>query len=131
MLQLTAAEMRFFLTQSASNSATPDSLTGYGIPHFGSFENLMEISDKSQNFTIYPNPVFEGQFVIRANHPDDAEDITLKIYDTAGNLYLDTIISFDWQNLTQVISLETLRAGVYIINLDSGIEIDKIRLVKL
>ncbi len=129
--ELTADEIRFFLTRSASKAATPDSLTGYGLPHYASFKNILEFAEKSQNFTLYPNPIDDGLLVIRANHPDDAENINLKIYDTAGNLHLDTTISFNWENLTQVISLETLRAGVYIINLDTGTEIDKIRVVKL
>ena len=59
------------------------------------------------------------------------ENIKLKIYDTAGKLHLDTTVSFNWENLTQVVSLETLRAGVYIINLDTGTEVDRIRIVKL
>ncbi len=129
--ELTAEEMKFFITRSASRAASPDSLMGYGIPHFASFANLLAFAEKSQNFTLYPNPLQDGLLVIRANNPDDAENIKLKIFDTSGHLILETTLSFSWQNLTQTISMQTLRAGVYIINLDSGTEVDMIRIVKI
>lgn len=129
--ELTAEEMRFFVTRSASQAATPDSLMGYGIPNFESFVNLMAFAGKSQNFTLYPNPLHDELLVIRANNPDDAENIILKIFDTSGHLILETHLSFSWQNITQTISMENLRAGIYIVNLNSGTEVDMIRIVKI
>ena len=128
--ELSASEIRFFLTRSASKAALPDSLMGYGIPHFESFVNLLSFAEKESNFTLFPNPI-DNLLVIRVNNPDEVTDSELIIYDVKGNLIMETKLSFSWQQLTQTVDISTFRAGVYIINLIVGSEVDKIRIVKI
>jgi len=126
-----AADLRFFLTRSANNAALPDSLTGYGIPNFESLMNLLSFAKKDSNFTLFPNPVDDDLLIIRVNNPDEAADTDLKIFDVQGNLIMETKLTFGWQQLTQTIDIQTLKAGMYILNLAVGNEIDKIRIVKI
>jgi len=127
---LTAQELRFFLTRSASQAAFPDSLLGFGIPHFDSFINLLSFAEKDANFTLYPNPITD-HVIIRVNNPNEVTEADLKIFDSQGHLVMETDLSFGWNNLTQVIDMRALRAGTYIFNLVAGGKVDEIRIVKI
>ena len=128
---LTAEEIRFFYEISASNATSPDDEIGYGIPNFNAFANLMQTVESNQSFAIYPNPVSGNQFMIRANNPDETSEVDIKIFDMNGKIQLKTTLYFSWLNNSQVIDFFTLRKGVYIINLDTGSEIIKLRVVKI
>jgi subtilisin family serine protease len=128
---LNATELRFFLQQSANQAATPDSLLGFGIPNYRSVQNLLAFQTKSSSFTLYPNPVSEGQLIIRVNNPDETMDSQVKIFDTQGKLVLETALTFSWQQLTHVVDMQFLDAGVYIINLNGANGVDKVRIVKI
>ena len=128
---LTADEIRIFYEISASNATSPDDEIGYGIPNFIAFDNLMQSDESDQDFIIYPNPVSGSQFIIRANNPDETSEVDIKIFDMNGKIQLKTTLYFSWLNNSQVIDFFTLRKGVYIINLDTGSEIIKLRVVKI
>lgn len=128
---LTADEIRIFYEISASNATSPDDEIGYGIPNFIAFDNLMQSDESDRDFAIYPNPVSGSQFVIRANNPDETSEVDIKIFDMNGKIQLKTTLYFSWLNNSQVIDFFTLRKGVYIINLDTGSEIIKLRVVKI
>ena len=128
---LTADEIRIFYEISASNATSPDDEIGYGIPNFIAFDNLMQSDESDRDFIIYPNPVSGNQFVIRANNPDENSEVDIKIFDMNGKIQLKTTLYFSWLNNSQVIDFFTLRKGVYIINLDTGSEIIKLRVVKI
>ncbi len=128
---LTAEEIRFYYEISASNANSPDDEIGYGIPNFTAFNNLMQSVESDPGFTIYPNPVWDNQFIIRSNNPDEISEADIKIFDINGKMQLETTLFFTWLNNSQVIDFFLLRKGVYIINLDTGSEIIKIRVVKI
>ena len=59
--QLTNMQVIDFLIRSASQYARPDSLLGYGIPHFVRASLLVGQEEKrEENFFVYPNPLAEG-----------------------------------------------------------------------
>ena len=128
---LTAEEIRFFYEISASNAASPDDEIGYGIPNFNAFANLMQTVDSNQSFAIYPNPVSGNQFMIRANNPDEIPEVDITIFDMNGKIQLIATLFFTWQNNSVIVDLFTFRKGVYIINIDTGSEIIKLRVVKI
>lgn len=128
---LTAEEIRFFYEISASNAASPDDEIGYGIPNFNAFANLMQTVESNQSFAIYPNPVSGNQFMIRANNPDEIPEVDITIFDMNGKIQLIATLFFTWQNNSVIVDLFTFRKGVYIINIDTGSEIIKLRVVKI
>lgn len=129
--EMTTTDLRFFLQQSANQASAPDSLLGYGIPNFEGFASLLAFTSKPEQFTVYPNPINSSIITVRVNNPDEVSASQLKVFDSSGHLVLERSLSFSWQNLSHAVDMQTLRAGVYIFNLDTGARIDQIRVVKI
>jgi len=128
---LTAEEMVFYYKQTASNASDPNNEIGYGIPNFEALDILLSVSELPMEFTVYPNPVFNDRLVIRANYLARSSKVDVIIYNISGQKLIDSSISFQGPNDSQIIEMATFKSGVYIVHLNTGSNIHKIRIVKI
>jgi len=128
---LTAEEMVFYYKQTASNASIPNNEIGYGIPNFEAFDLILSVSELPGEFTVYPNPVLNNQLVIRANHLAMWSNVDVIIYNTNGQKLFDSSISFRSPHDSQIIEMATFKSGVYIVHLNTGRNIHKIKIVKI
>ena len=75
---------------------------------------ILEETTSEFEVSLYPNP-FEG--IINIQHNTD-EDITINVFDPAGKLVFNNILSVTGPN--QSVNLEQLSSGVYLIHLQSN-----------
>jgi len=106
------------IEESCSHYASPDSLTGFGIPDFSRAMTLLSISEKSESISkVFPNP-FTRNFTIRY-HSSFSEKIKISIYDYTGLLvYEDKNITCRiGENQIQVQNLINFSRGIYLVRL--------------
>ena len=75
---------------------------------------ILEETTSEFEVSLYPNP-FQG--IINIQHNTD-EDITINVFDPAGKLVFNNILSVTGPN--QSVNLEQLSSGVYLIHLQSN-----------
>ena len=115
-------ELREAIEHSSHNSATPDSLIGYGIPNFENaylyFKND-KFSKDTTEVTVYPNPT-SGVLTI-TNHLPIKE---LLLFDIRGKQIMRSFPSFEIVKL----NLTHLSSGIYFLqtNDEKGEEVVKI-----
>jgi hypothetical protein len=101
---------------SASQSANPDNLMGYGIPNFKAVVNYLEeqMFNQTDYFIAFPNP-FSSLITIRPNDPELFSTVQFNMFTSTGQLIEERQLNFDWLNRTYDSDYSALPAGLYIL----------------
>lgn len=113
---LTNKEIIRLLQENASLSTTPDSLAGYGIPDvYAAYEygltSVRSYPDgDAPEIHLYPNET--GNILFIRNIPPDEMPYIVQIYTTDGQ----RLVNRSFHGTSNMVSLENLPAGFYVIN---------------
>lgn len=129
--ELTNAELIDLVRRSASNAINPDNEMGYGIPRYESFIQLSSTIETGSSFVIFPNPVNKPEIKIRARDPGNAGMVTINITNTRGQRLFEGTINFSASDATQLVSLEGMQSGPYIVVLESAGKTERFMIMKM
>jgi serine protease AprX len=128
---VTTARLYKSVEESSSHYATPDSLTGYGIPDFNKALDILSVRESSvTSFEVFPNP-FIDDFTLRC-HSGSSQKISMQIYDWSGRLifqYYNLKLEVG-ENLIPVKILGNSPRGIYLIRLQSETLSTSFRVIK-
>lgn len=89
-----------------------DDSNGNGIPNYLDSKNTLTVNQENKNlFTISPNPASN---FINLNLDNTVATYKVSIYDTSGKLVLQAVNS-------NIISISSLKSGIYILNIKTDI----------
>jgi serine protease AprX len=129
---ISSAELLHAIRMSSSNSSQPDNSIGYGVPNYRALINFLEAEESESWFTVYPNPVIgEGYLKIKVFDPVSNTNVKIKIFDTLGNRLGEDDLIISWQNNEYFLNMATLRAGIYILNLQTNSNFSQVKISKL
>jgi hypothetical protein len=128
--QLQVSQLMDAIRNSASQSATPDDLLGYGIPHFVAVVNYLEQIQQTHIFEAFPNPVVDT-LTIRPKDPVEISECRIEVVNLQGKTLWSGIANFSWLNRTQQISFQSLAAGLYFVRIQWQDKIFVFRIVKI
>ncbi|GAB2634249.1 S8 family peptidase [Belliella aquatica] len=130
--ELTKDELIELLKQSGTQSEDPDNLLGYGIPNFSRayFGEVLNVENpQSENFSwrIYPNPN-DGRIL----YADFGQELQakIKVYQTNGTLIFEQDLERSSNQIAFEIETSQLKSGLYIVEMQSGREIRRTKLIK-
>jgi len=129
---LTNMEVIQYLKITASQSQTPDTLLGYGIPNFVRAANKVNTNegDLMSTFVIFPNPVDQTRKIyIYADSFFTPGPSIINFYDLKGSMLRSENILVDEESLPLELDISFLRPGTYIITCESNKQIKKSKLV--
>jgi hypothetical protein len=81
-------EVISYIRKSASQSARPDSLLGYGIPDFSRAASLVEMDMKNAEeiCRIWPNPSSAHTLTLWVNPRFKNESLSVQVFDASGGM---------------------------------------------
>ena len=126
----TKDELLTNLIKSGTQYATPDQNLGYGIPNFrGAFYGaLLGINDEEEvGWTVYPNPVTDGQVYIRFGQELSFQ---IQLFDSSGRPVLEKMLQRNSTKDPYFLTLNQLPSGLYFMQLMDGKEIAYQKLIK-
>ncbi|MCW5910964.1 MAG: S8 family serine peptidase [Cyclobacteriaceae bacterium] len=124
----TAQEIYELLTESASQSTTPDNFLGYGIPNYEAVVNYLKEPEPENALALFPNPVVHNRFNIQLN--EIINPVTVTIFDSKGARVAETSLHINWQNNPFEYDVEYLLAGLYYVRIQSGSTQTTFRIMK-
>lgn len=131
--QLTNMQLLRYLQQAGSQATRPDTLLGYGIPHFTrAFQLIQKDADPNGRLgSLSPNPLASNELVFRANLSQLQQPITLEFFDLQGRpLLLHVIVQPQAENIVNLPS-GMFFPGIYIVRASNSTRQTVLRLVKL
>ncbi len=114
--QASAKEIYQRIIVSASQATHPDNLLGYGIPNFTLAKDLVNFQDE---FTLYPNPITEGQLKIIFKDPHD-QTFNLLIFNLVGQKVFELTDAINWGTNPYSVDLSTLSSGLYLVKVQNS-----------
>jgi subtilisin family serine protease len=121
------------IRMSATNVTNPNNEIGYGIPSFKAIKNYLELSNSTDNVSVYPNPVeVNGQLSVKFKDPGKVNSAQLIIYGSSGKKIATDSYSISWSDNIATIELQQLTQGLYLLKVinDSAIS-ESFRIIKL
>ncbi len=123
------------IQESASQSNSPDSLLGYGLPDYGKAWFLIQGIDpvKLDNeslFGVYPNPFSDKLTVDFYSH--DRQDITIELISSAGKLLFTkvAVVGYTSINRIEINEFQHLPAGIYFLRINTKTSHHQQRVIK-
>jgi serine protease AprX len=110
------------IRQSASQSANPDYLLGYGVPHFRAVVNYLESVVQDNDFEVFPNPFAEetDSLTIRPKNPGQIGDCSIELISGDGKSVLRATPRFSWLNNEYSPEISHLLPGVYFLRISAN-----------
>lgn len=130
--ELTKDELIELLKLSGTQSGDPDNLLGYGIPNFSRayFGKILNVENpKNEHFSwkIYPNPN-DGKFLFVDFGQERRAKI--RVYQTTGTLIFEQDLERFSSKIAFEVETSRLKSGLYIVEIQSGREIRRTKLIK-
>jgi serine protease AprX len=110
---LTAAELLEVIRLSGSQVGKPDTLLGYGIPHYKNIERYFE-QRREHPFRLYPNPIEEDSLRVRSFLPEEFNTCQVELISSDGKRVIQKSLHFSAQTPEHVVDLSLLGTGLYI-----------------
>lgn len=140
--ELTPTEIKQIIKDTAITDSYTGAISTNGNPTWGwgkinahqgllavladlSNDNQYDISD--QRVRVYPNPTFG---VVNISFYKDLTNVNLEVYDTSGKLVKQFLYESLQANTTQILDLEELANGWYILQLSSDQKKQNLKIVK-
>ena len=118
------------IRKSGDTSSNPDNFRGYGIP---SYTRAIELANEEYNnpdpYHIYPNP--SSREIRIASRRDNNESVTVKLISRTGQIVRESTVVFEYPVSTQVLNIEDLNPGLYILQLVSDRAVYSYNVVRL
>jgi subtilisin family serine protease len=130
--QLTNLEVMDYLRRSGSQAARPDSLLGYGVPHFQRAFDLAA-RDHGANQPIgylSPNPVPGETVTLWVNAQAWDKPLTVHVFDVTGKAVAERYIARPARSNQINLGTVFLRQGLYLVRLTSAGRTTMLKLVK-
>lgn len=123
--EFTNAQIMQLVRESAHLYNNPTDKMGYGIPNFQlALDALLSIEDPiSKQFLVYPNPVIDDLTIELLN---SSEPTYLKLYNALGVLILQEVM----MSSNKILNFSSLPSGFYILNLQTEILNQSLKIVK-
>ncbi len=119
------------LIRSATNSENPDNLIGFGIPNFPNAYNgeILDIflAEEKSEWTIYPNPLEGYNLFVRLGNHEEGE---FTIYQLNGSVVQNNQVKRTSHREAFQIQLPGLPTGMYIVQMRSGNDLKRTKLIK-
>ena len=132
---MTNLELFDTIISTASNTDSPDNNFGYGIPNYLRFTNFIEgitavdnSSDKS-GFILHPNPLSSNELFVKGTNSIVSPN-KITICNSSGTVLFTGVLKFDTSNNVARLDLDNIPAGLYMILIESGEQIQRLKLVK-
>ncbi|MBT1690599.1 S8 family peptidase, partial [Dawidia soli] len=111
--ELTAAELFEAIRLSGSQAGRPDTLLGYGIPHYKNVETYF--AQRRENpIRVYPNPVEDDSLRVRSYLPEEFDTCRVELVSAEGKRVLQKTLYFSADHPERIVDLTSLGAGLYI-----------------
>ncbi|MEJ1239890.1 S8 family peptidase [Chryseolinea sp. T2] len=114
---LTCKEVINAIRSSSSQSSSPDSLIGYGIPNFQAVVNYLESHPQEEIFAVYPNPVTADSLIIKPADPGAVSGCRVELLSSEGKIMTASDVSFSWLNRVYTTDLTPYGAGIYFVRI--------------
>lgn len=120
-----------YILRSSSQFETPDNLLGYGIPdfskaYFGEILSILTL-EKESDFKIYPNPLNGGDLYVQFGKSLAGE---FSLYDVNGKEIQKIEILRESVSQPFEISLPMIPKGMFLVQVQSGREVKRTKLLK-
>jgi serine protease AprX len=132
--ELSNAEVIEYLKVTASQSNSPDTLIGYGIPDFMTAYHQARLNEEEieERFVVFPNPVTHKRTIyLYAGADHSTESASLAFYDLKGSELRQWEIQNNGGGELLEVDVSFLTPGSYILNYITGAEQQKIKLIVL
>ncbi|EOZ93690.1 Subtilisin-like serine protease [Indibacter alkaliphilus LW1] len=119
------------LYRSASNFEDPDNFLGYGIPNFtkaylGEILNIITVEEE-KSWKIFPNPISGNSLFVNFGDLYQGE---FSLFDMHGKVLQQLTVSRDSLQEPFQIQIPTLNNGMYIVEMHSGKDVRRTKLLK-
>jgi subtilisin family serine protease len=130
--QLTNLEVMDYLRRSGSQAARPDSLLGYGVPHFQRAFDLAARDHGANQPIAYlsPNPVPGETVTLWVNAQAWDKPLTVHVFDVTGKAVAERYIARPARSNQINLGTVFLRQGLYLVRLTSAGRTTMLKLVK-
>lgn len=133
--ELSSDELIRYIRETSSNAASPDTLTGYGIPHFISAFNRIVYEPEGEierTFIVFPNPVDDRRIIYIYNDTFFGNQTAeVSFYATDGRLLHRLGIDLTKGRQPYELDVSVLHPGTYILTCNSGGDVKKSKLLVL
>ena len=133
--ELSSDDLIRYIRETSSNASSPDTLTGYGVPHFISAFNRIVYEPEveiERTFIVFPNPVDDRRIIYIYNDTffgNQAADVSF--FTTDGRLLHRIGIDLTKGGQPYELDVSVLHPGTYILTCNSGGDVKKSKLLVL
>jgi hypothetical protein len=128
-----AEQIRSAVRWSASKSAMPDSLYGWGIPNMVNARTILSAPGSGhipqKQFTLYPTPFFIAPLL--KGNLDSPEAIKVEILSVTGQLLTSGFFPFQESPAVRLDEFNALPSGIYFVRISTASSMEVIRAVKI
>lgn len=133
--KLTNMQVIDYLQRSASQANKPDSLMGYGIPHYTRAQEVAQNPTaleqiKESGFSFSPNPIDNSQYLRIEFKPNfQGKNLEMHLYSSNGKLVAYQHLKnapkvYNWEKL------QRLKSGIYILQINTKTQSQSVKVVK-
>jgi serine protease AprX len=119
------------ILKSSTQALEPDNLLGYGIPNFlrAYYGPILQIQTpkEEEEWKVYPNPIGGSTLFLKFGSNESGE---FSLLDLRGNVIQKTSLNRRNRQTPFEIMIPDVPAGVYLVEMQSGSEIKRIKLMK-
>ncbi|WP_439882828.1 S8 family serine peptidase [Pontibacter sp. MBLB2868] len=123
-------EMIQLLRKMGSNAKTPDNLTGYGIPLYSRYLEIIRYLPKNKEVLI-TNPVLHQPVILSFGNEWLYKPVEVQVIDVTGKVVHRELLNEVSQEQELKLAPHLLRNGLYLCRLRSGDLIATVRFVKI
>lgn len=117
------------LLRSASQYNSPDNLVGYGIPDFfkAYYGEILSAPEEDFKWKIYPNPMVENELKIKFGSGLEGN---FELIDLNGKVLVESKLTRNDTRSPFLISLESVKPGLYLVRFRQGINTIQTKLIR-
>jgi subtilisin family serine protease len=119
------------ILESSSVSENPDNLIGFGIPNFlrAYYGEILSIGseEKGEVWKVYPNPLSGTDLFVRFGNKTESE---FSLIDLQGKIVQQSSVRRTSVKEPFYVSIQDIPSGVYFLELQTGTEIKRTKLIK-
>jgi len=127
---LNNVELIELIKQGSSQYLNPDNMLGYGVPDFREIlSDITSLEDDlpDDKFKVYPNPVKNHRLYVEVI--EKADYLNIDIIDLSGKKVFEYYTDRQIGNVRHELDLKAIPTGIYILNISSGPNLGKVKLL--